>query len=118
MGLEHRRIYQTRHSFASNMLSNKEDLNWVSQTLGHKNPGITQQKYFKYIYQLDSEYEYENYFEKDEALEYYLKPFTQELSQRDGFGLGLSIVKKIIDRHNFKLEYSHKNGMNIFKIIF
>lgn len=50
--------------------------------------------------------------------EYYLKPFTQELSQRDGFGLGLSIVKKIIDRHNFKLEYSHKNGMNIFKIIF
>ena len=50
--------------------------------------------------------------------EYYLKPFTQELSQRDGFGLGLSIVKKIIDRHNFKLEYSHKNEMNIFKIIF
>ena len=49
--------------------------------------------------------------------EYYLKPFTQELSQRDGFGLGLSIVKKIIDRHNFKLEYSHKNEMNIFKII-
>jgi len=26
--------------------------------------------------------------------EYYLKPFTQELAQRDGFGLGLSIVKK------------------------
>lgn len=49
VGLEHRGIYQTRHSFASNMLSNKEDLNWVSQTLGHKNPGITQQKYFKYI---------------------------------------------------------------------
>ena len=33
---------------------------------------------FKYIYQLDSEYEYENYFEKDEALEYYLKPFNNK----------------------------------------
>jgi two-component system, OmpR family, sensor kinase len=51
-------------------------------------------------------------------LEYYLKPFTQELSQRDGFGLGLSIVKKIIDRHNFKLEYEFKNQSNIFKFSF
>jgi two-component system OmpR family sensor kinase len=49
-------------------------------------------------------------------LEYYLKPFTQELSQRDGFGLGLSIVKKILDKHNFKLEYEFKNQTNIFKI--
>ena len=49
-------------------------------------------------------------------LDYYLKPFTQELSQRDGFGLGLSIVKKIIDRHEFKLDYEFKNQTNIFKI--
>ncbi len=48
--------------------------------------------------------------------EYYLKPFTQELAQRDGFGLGLSIVKKIIDKHNFKLDYSYENEFNIFKI--
>ena len=48
--------------------------------------------------------------------EYYLKPFTQELTQRDGFGLGLSIVKKIIDRHNFKLDYSYENEFNTFKI--
>ncbi|QKF68604.1 two-component system sensor histidine kinase [Arcobacter venerupis] len=49
-------------------------------------------------------------------IEYYLKPFTQELSQRDGFGLGLSIVKKIIDKHNFKLDYSYENEFNTFKI--
>lgn len=49
-------------------------------------------------------------------LEYYLKPFTQELSQRDGFGLGLSIVKKILDRHNFKITYEYKDYSNIFRI--
>lgn len=51
-------------------------------------------------------------------LEYYLKPFTQELSQRDGFGLGLSIVKKISDKHNFSLSYSYKDGQNIFCLDF
>ena len=49
-------------------------------------------------------------------IEYYLKPFTQELSQRDGFGLGLSIVKKVIDKHNFELNYVYENDSNVFKI--
>ena len=49
-------------------------------------------------------------------LEYYLKPFTQELSQRDGFGLGLSIVEKIVNKHNFKLLYSYEEGSNIFTL--
>ena len=49
-------------------------------------------------------------------LEYYLKPFTQELSQRDGFGLGLSIVKKILDRHDFRITYEYKDHSNIFRI--
>ncbi|WP_051488736.1 site-specific integrase [Aliarcobacter lanthieri] len=47
--LEYRSIYQTRHSFASNMLSNKEDIFWVSQMLGHKSINITSEKYSKYI---------------------------------------------------------------------
>lgn len=51
-------------------------------------------------------------------LEYYLKPFTQELSQRDGFGLGLSIVKKIMDKHQFDLNYTYKEGKNCFEMIF
>ena len=56
--------------------------------------------------------------ELSKELEYYLKPFTQELSQRDGFGLGLSIVKKVVDRHDFQLFYSYENDFNIFKIYF
>lgn len=51
-------------------------------------------------------------------LEYYLKPFTQELTYRDGFGLGLSIVNKIINKHNFKLAYTYENSSNIFSIYF
>lgn len=49
LNLQYRSIYQARHTFASNMLSNGEEITWVSQMLGHKNPSITQDKYFKYI---------------------------------------------------------------------
>lgn len=31
------------------MLSNKENIFWVSKMLGHKNPNITLEKYSKYI---------------------------------------------------------------------
>ena len=47
--LEKRNIYQTRHSFASNMLSNKENPLWVSQMLGHKTLNMTLEIYTKYI---------------------------------------------------------------------
>ncbi|AXH11040.1 histidine kinase [Malaciobacter halophilus] len=53
----------------------------------------------------------------NKKIEYYLKPFTQELSQRDGFGLGLSIVNKILKKHNFSLVYEYRNKKVIFKII-
>ena len=49
LNLEKRNIYQTRHSFASNMLSNKENPLWVSQMLGHKTLNMTLEIYTKYI---------------------------------------------------------------------
>ena len=54
--------------------------------------------------------------ELSKDLEYYLKPFTQELSHRNGFGLGLSTVKKIIDKHQYKLSYEYIDGYIVFKI--
>ncbi len=51
-------------------------------------------------------------------LEHYLKPFTQENSSQDGFGLGLSIVNKIIQKHNFKLTYKYEDEQSHFCINF
>ena len=49
LNLEYRSIYQTRHSFASNMISGGENPFWVSQMLGHKSLNTTLNKYSKYI---------------------------------------------------------------------
>jgi len=48
-GLDYRTLYQTRHTFASNMISEGEDVLWVSQMLGHKNLQITLSVYAKFI---------------------------------------------------------------------
>lgn len=49
---------------------------------------------------------------------YYTKPFTREPSQQNGHGLGLNIVSKIIQMHNFKFNYIYKEKYNIFSITF
>ena len=49
---------------------------------------------------------------------YYTKPFTREANQQVGHGLGLNIVNKIIQIHEFKLEYKHNKPYNIFSISF
>lgn len=46
--LDYRTIYQTRHSFASIMISKGEDMLWVSNMLGHGNLNITLSKYAKF----------------------------------------------------------------------
>lgn len=47
--VEYRPIYHTRHTFASIMLNEGENLLWVSSMLGHKNSDVTLKKYSKYI---------------------------------------------------------------------
>ena len=46
---KYRPIYHTRHTFATVMLENGEDILWVSYTLGHKNANITLSTYARYI---------------------------------------------------------------------
>ncbi|MBL4729941.1 MAG: HAMP domain-containing histidine kinase [Sulfurimonas sp.] len=47
----------------------------------------------------------------------YFKPFhNNTTSKTHGMGLGLYIVKSILDIHQFTFEYEHKDGYNIFKI--
>jgi len=44
-----RTLYNTRHTFASLMLTNNESIMWVSQMLGHKTANITFEKYARFI---------------------------------------------------------------------
>jgi len=49
-------------------------------------------------------------------LDYYTQPFSQEEKRSDGFGLGLYIVKTIVDLHHFKFVYEYKAQHNHFII--
>ena len=48
-GVEYRTIYHMRHTFASMMISNGENILWVSSTLGHTTPEMTLKRYTRYI---------------------------------------------------------------------
>ena len=47
--VDYRTIYNTRHSFASLMISRGEDILWVSHMLGHSSTEMTLRKYVKFI---------------------------------------------------------------------
>jgi len=47
-------------------------------------------------------------------LEEYFKPFHRS---KGGLGLGIYIVKHILDMHNMKIVYIHKDGVNSFTIL-
>lgn len=51
-------------------------------------------------------------------LDYYCQVFAQGDNSRtqEGFGLGLSIVRKILDRHGFVLQLTCRDGWNSFGI--
>ena len=46
--IEYRTIYQMRHTFATVMIENSEDILWVSNMLGHSDASMTLQMYAKY----------------------------------------------------------------------
>ena len=51
-----------------------------------------------------------------EPFKNYIEPFAQGEKRQSGFGLGLYIVKKILDIHDFDFEYLHKDQKNYFII--
>ncbi|MGL2851168.1 tyrosine-type recombinase/integrase [Helicobacter pylori] len=55
LNLKDRKLYTTRHTFASLMLSQGEEAMWVSQTLGHKDLNTTYSTYSHYIPKQDKE---------------------------------------------------------------
>jgi two-component system OmpR family sensor kinase len=51
-------------------------------------------------------------------IKYYVMPFTRGDVGKKGYGLGLNIVKRIVEYHRFELKYDYAEGKSIFKIIF
>ena len=56
----------------------------------------------------------------DAGLQQLLEPFARAENARgsSGFGLGLSIIRKVLDRHKLTLSYRYEAGMHRFCIPF
>lgn len=53
-GVEYRNPYQTRHTYASTLLSNGENPMWVASQMGHSDWGMIRQVYGRWIPEVDS----------------------------------------------------------------
>lgn len=49
---------------------------------------------------------------------YYTEPFTKDDMSKNGYGLGLNIVKRILDLHGFSLKYRYEKNCVVFEINF
>jgi len=47
-----------------------------------------------------------------------IKPFKQENESSSGMGLGLYLINEIVNKHNYKLEYSFADNYHIFRVVF
>ncbi len=52
-----------------------------------------------------------------EPLEYYIEPFSQGEKKVHGYGLGLYIVKSILDIHHYTFHYYHDDKNSVFSIL-
>ncbi len=52
-----------------------------------------------------------------EPLEYYIEPFSQGEKKVHGYGLGLYIVKSILDIHHYAFHYRHDGKNSVFSIL-
>ncbi len=50
-------------------------------------------------------------------ISYYIEPFVKGTVSSRSFGLGLYIVDSILDAHEMKLMYEHRDGYNIFAFV-
>jgi len=48
-GLEYRPVIQTRHTFATMMISAGENLGWIQKMMGHTSLKMITDKYFSYV---------------------------------------------------------------------
>lgn len=53
-GVEYHNPYQTRHTYASMMLSAGENIMWVSKQMGHKDSTITAKTYARFLERSDN----------------------------------------------------------------
>ncbi|AII14420.1 two-component system sensor histidine kinase [Campylobacter iguaniorum] len=53
----------------------------------------------------------------EQPLSYYTDKFTKT-NELSGYGYGLSLVKRILDKHKFKLTYTYQNAQNVFCVDF